>query len=211
MLRSLAMLLTIGSTLAFTAPKLVEGAQCCGDQCSSDSDCAAGLFCCPNHLECMDTTTKSTIGPNCDACNPPSSPTLAEKECDIPKVWVPRSVRVRESTKPVGAALQCSNSGPTFISPCSCNDGQEYSCGGWGQTGGGEMPVKSACMSADASACYPVDENTGKCADGQFFCGMSACAETDPFQTVGCPDGKTCQAAHSNDFFGVGLCLTKPA
>ena len=59
----------------------VDGEECCGDQCSSTDDCAAGLFCCPNHNECMDTTTKSTIGPNCDACNPPSAPAVQEKEC----------------------------------------------------------------------------------------------------------------------------------
>ena len=32
-----------------------------------------GLFCCPNHFECMDTTTKSTQGPNCDSCRPPAT------------------------------------------------------------------------------------------------------------------------------------------
>ena len=49
----------------------VDGDECCGDSCQSDDDCSDGLFCCPNHNECMDTTTKSTAGPNCDACNPP--------------------------------------------------------------------------------------------------------------------------------------------
>jgi hypothetical protein len=45
-----------------------KGGECCGASCSSDSDCAPGLFCCPNHNECMDTATKSTAGPACDAC-----------------------------------------------------------------------------------------------------------------------------------------------
>jgi len=47
----------------------VDGGACCGVSCTSTSDCAAGLFCCPNHNECMDDTTKSTAGPNCDACS----------------------------------------------------------------------------------------------------------------------------------------------
>ena len=188
-----------------------KGAQCCGDQCSSDSDCAAGLFCCPNHNECMDTTTKSTIGPNCDACNPPSAPPVKEKSCEGPTAWPSRSIRVRASTKPEGTPLQCVNSGPGFRYPCQCDDGQEYWCGGWGQTDT-LMPVKTACLSEDGSQCYPVDENTGKCdgVNGKYFCAMNACAETDPFQTVGCANGTTCQPAHSNDFFGVGMCLPKP-
>lgn len=45
-----------------------EGDGCCGDQCDSSSDCTSGLFCCPNHNECMDTTTEGTCGPNCQAC-----------------------------------------------------------------------------------------------------------------------------------------------
>jgi hypothetical protein len=42
---------------------------CCGASCSSSSDCAVNLFCCPNHNECMGDDTKSTAGPDCDACN----------------------------------------------------------------------------------------------------------------------------------------------
>ena len=47
-----------------------NGQGCCSDKCQTNSDCAPGLFCCPNHFECMDTKTKSTRGPNCDSCNP---------------------------------------------------------------------------------------------------------------------------------------------
>ena len=77
MLRSLTLLALVSTAVGLA----VGGEECCGDQCSSTDDCAAGLFCCPNHNECMDTTTKSTIGPNCDACNPPSSPAAEEKKC----------------------------------------------------------------------------------------------------------------------------------
>ena len=162
MLRSLAMLITIGSTLAFTAPRTnVEGDQCCGDQCSSDSDCAAGLFCCPNHLECMDTTTKSTIGPNCDACNPPSSPTLAEKKCDGPKVWVPRS-----------AADDCS----TYTSCQSCSAGctwaNKWDSTGWHCFADGDVEKDWLVMdSVDCMDCAQPDE--GKSCDkcNKKICG----------------------------------------
>lgn len=45
-----------------------NGAGCCGDSCTSTSQCAEGMFCCPNHNMCMDVTTKGTIGPACDEC-----------------------------------------------------------------------------------------------------------------------------------------------
>jgi len=60
---------------------------CCGARCTpgESGDCAAGLFCCPNHYECMDDTTKSTQGPNCDACqqeNPyAAAATLPVRRC----------------------------------------------------------------------------------------------------------------------------------
>jgi hypothetical protein len=44
------------------------GAGCCGTPCESNGDCAINLFCCPNHNECMGDDTKSTAGPDCDAC-----------------------------------------------------------------------------------------------------------------------------------------------
>ena len=44
------------------------GAGCCGTPCASNGDCAINLFCCPNHNECMGDDTKSTAGPDCDAC-----------------------------------------------------------------------------------------------------------------------------------------------
>ena len=76
-LRSLTLLALFSTAVGMA----VNGDECCGDQCSSDDDCAAGLFCCPYHNECMDTSTKSTIGPNCDACNPPSAPPVKGKKC----------------------------------------------------------------------------------------------------------------------------------
>ena len=53
-----------------TMPKSfnTNGDACCGTQCKSSSDCDQGLFCCPNHNECMDKTTEGTCGPNCVAC-----------------------------------------------------------------------------------------------------------------------------------------------
>ena len=85
MLRSLTMLTLLSTALGLAVKE--KGDECCGYSCSSDDDCAMGLFCCPNHNECMDDSTKSTIGPNCDACNPPSSPApVQEKKCsDKPK------------------------------------------------------------------------------------------------------------------------------
>jgi len=65
-----------------------NGEECCSEQCSSNSDCAAGLFCCPHHNECMDTSTKSTRGPNCDACSPPSPPVELHAEEPVVKVCV---------------------------------------------------------------------------------------------------------------------------
>jgi len=38
----------------------------CGAKCASSSECGTNLFCCPNHHMCMDKSTKSTRGPNCD-------------------------------------------------------------------------------------------------------------------------------------------------
>ena len=58
------------------------GAGCCGTPCSSNGDCAINLFCCPNHNECMGDDTKSTAGPDCDACGHPSSVVAAFKRCD---------------------------------------------------------------------------------------------------------------------------------
>lgn len=57
----------------FSLVNKTNGEACCSDKCQTGADCGSGLFCCPNHFECMDTTTKSTQGPNCDACNPPVS------------------------------------------------------------------------------------------------------------------------------------------
>ena len=52
-------------------PKLVKevtiGNECCGTPCDDTSECSANMFCCPNHHECMDSSTQSTEGPNCDA------------------------------------------------------------------------------------------------------------------------------------------------
>ena len=58
-----------------------NGQGCCSDKCRNSDDCSAGLFCCPNHFECMDTTTKSTAGPKCDACQPSAPKQEAEKAC----------------------------------------------------------------------------------------------------------------------------------
>lgn len=56
---------------------------CMGD-CTDHGDCGAGMFCCPNWSLCMDNTTYSTVGDNCDAfealmgyySNPPSEPSV---------------------------------------------------------------------------------------------------------------------------------------
>ena len=61
MLRSFLLLLGIFSCAH-------AGAGCCGTPCASNGDCAINLFCCPNHNECMGDDTKSTAGPDCDAC-----------------------------------------------------------------------------------------------------------------------------------------------
>ena len=73
------------SRTAFVLASLVVGATaggaCCGTPCTSNGDCAVNLFCCPNHHECMGDDTKSTAGPDCDACNPAPAPGVALKHC----------------------------------------------------------------------------------------------------------------------------------
>jgi len=59
---------TVAPKAAMTKSAKANGDGCCGAQCDSSSDCTDGLFCCPNHNECMDTTTEGTCGPNCQAC-----------------------------------------------------------------------------------------------------------------------------------------------
>lgn len=52
-------------------PKPAPGtnSKCCAEKCArNNNDCAAGLFCCPNHNMCMDKTTYSTRGPTCTSC-----------------------------------------------------------------------------------------------------------------------------------------------
>merc|ERR1719375_1217288 len=46
----------------------MSSGNCCNEKCSTSSDCAAGLFCCPNLDLCMDVDTASTVGRNCVAC-----------------------------------------------------------------------------------------------------------------------------------------------
>jgi cathepsin B len=57
-------------------PPPPAGKACCRGACQSSSQCAANLFCCPYHKMCMDSSTGSTAGTNCDKCkgNPPSPP-----------------------------------------------------------------------------------------------------------------------------------------
>merc|ERR1719335_309995 len=58
-------------------PPPPSGGACCRGACQSTSDCRASLFCCPYHHMCMDSSTGSTAGPNCNKCkggNPPSPP-----------------------------------------------------------------------------------------------------------------------------------------
>jgi len=68
-------------------PKPTPGtnSKCCAEKCArGNNDCAAGLFCCPNHNMCMDKTTYSTRGPTCTSCKnggatpaPTAAPTRA--------------------------------------------------------------------------------------------------------------------------------------
>merc|ERR1719272_558356 len=56
--------------MTFVAAAAVDptnGKECCGVPCDDTSQCSANMFCCPNHHECMDSSTQSTEGPNCDA------------------------------------------------------------------------------------------------------------------------------------------------
>jgi len=57
-------------------PPPPAGKACCRGACQSSGQCAAGLFCCPYHKMCMDTSTGGTWGTNCNKCkgNPPSPP-----------------------------------------------------------------------------------------------------------------------------------------
>jgi len=38
----------------------------CNDACHESSQCSAGMFCCPNHHVCMDSSTGGTWGPACN-------------------------------------------------------------------------------------------------------------------------------------------------
>merc|ERR1712039_892250 len=40
----------------------LEGLKCCRVSCSSSSDCAHDLFCCPHQHVCMDSSTKMDSG-----------------------------------------------------------------------------------------------------------------------------------------------------
>jgi uncharacterized protein YkwD len=43
---------------------------CCAQACQQHSDCQQpNLFCCPGHHVCMDRSTFSTCGPNCNSCS----------------------------------------------------------------------------------------------------------------------------------------------
>ena len=44
-----------------------NGDLCCSSPCDDSSECSPGMFCCPNHNECMDSSTGSTQGPACQA------------------------------------------------------------------------------------------------------------------------------------------------
>ena len=70
------------SLVLLAVSSVSAGSGCCGTPCSSNGDCAINLFCCPNHNECMGDDTKSTAGPDCDACGHPSSVVAAFKRCD---------------------------------------------------------------------------------------------------------------------------------
>merc|ERR1719453_2118108 len=81
-------------------PPVKPGSVCCRGTCSGrgSKDCAAGLFCCPGHKMCMDRTTSSTRGKNCDICKnggkplptpaptpPPKPPPAGSKSCEFEK------------------------------------------------------------------------------------------------------------------------------
>jgi hypothetical protein len=38
----------------------------CNDACHESSQCSTGMFCCPNHHVCMDSSTGGTWGPACN-------------------------------------------------------------------------------------------------------------------------------------------------
>lgn len=62
-----AMVIKKGIAASFLRNDPTNGNECCGVPCDDTSECSANMFCCPNHHECMDTSTGSTEGPNCDA------------------------------------------------------------------------------------------------------------------------------------------------
>jgi len=88
-----------GEALDQLEPEMVEQASleesearqpCCRSACKSSSNCGdqSRFFCCPYHKMCMDRTTKSTAGPNCDQikknCRKPRTSSLdaAEVICE---------------------------------------------------------------------------------------------------------------------------------
>lgn len=59
-------------------PTSTSGKKCCKDLC--EGGCFKGLFCCPVKGRCMDTKTRSTVGPNCDACEKEQSKDMEEED-----------------------------------------------------------------------------------------------------------------------------------
>ena len=62
-----AIVIKKGIATSFLRKDPTNGNECCGVPCDDTSQCSANMFCCPNHHECMDSSTQSTEGPNCDA------------------------------------------------------------------------------------------------------------------------------------------------
>lgn len=73
-----------GKSAKAPPPKKV-GTACCWEPCKSSGDCSTNMFCCPRYKKCMDRSTGSSGGPNCDKCRNKKfgrpSPPPAPKRC----------------------------------------------------------------------------------------------------------------------------------
>ena len=114
----------------------VTGSGDCGSKCESSSDCCNGMFCCPNHFECMDATTKSTQGPACGCGKETFDLFGPVKICDFEPtefVWKKENITVKSpshlskklvtsevKTVTVGAESVCDIIGPDLPSACTC-------------------------------------------------------------------------------------------
>lgn len=73
--------------LTVSSGALAPGTKCCKDPCGgSNGNCFKGLFCCPAKKQCLDSKTKMSQGPNCDACKKSQAKDMDEEDKKLSSV-----------------------------------------------------------------------------------------------------------------------------